>query len=93
MLFENTNIGIATFNEESTEIMYWHCSTIIGSILPGASFMAQAQNLSRHAGTMKPLPKWVQQGSIIGIVNGQDYVDEKYKKMKDLGLPMVGIWM
>jgi len=35
----------------------------------------------------------VQQGSIIGIVNGQDYVEEKYQKMKELGLPMVGIWM
>ena len=42
---------------------------------------------------MTPLPSWVMEGSIIGIVNGQDYVWEKYNKMKELGLPMVGIWM
>jgi alpha-glucosidase len=42
---------------------------------------------------MRPLPAWVQQGAIIGIVNGQDYVEKQYQKMKDLGLPMVGIWM
>lgn len=42
---------------------------------------------------MAPLPEWVMQGSVIGIVNGQDYVWEKYTKMKELNLPMVGIWM
>ena len=29
----------------------------------------------------------------MGIVGGQDFVDEKYAAMKNLGLPMVGIWM
>jgi sulfoquinovosidase len=42
---------------------------------------------------MAPIPAWVQQGAIIGIVNGQDFVDEQYTKMKDAGLPMVGMWM
>lgn len=55
--------------------------------------MALTENLSLHVGTMEPLPAWVQQGAIIGIVNGQDYVEEQYQKMKALGLPMVGMWM
>ena len=42
---------------------------------------------------MEPLPEWVMQGAVVGIVGGQDFVDEKYKKMKDNGLPLVGIWM
>jgi len=42
---------------------------------------------------MKPLPTWIQKGVIVGIVGGQDYVEEKYKLMKDQGLPMVGLWM
>lgn len=42
---------------------------------------------------MEPLPEWIQKGIIIGIENGQDFVDEKYAFMKNLGLPMVGIWM
>lgn len=38
--------------------------------------MEQTENLSQHIGTMEPLPEWIQQGAVIGIVNGQDYVDE-----------------
>lgn len=40
--------------------------------------MGLTENLSQHVGTMRPLPAWVQQGAIIGIVNGQDYVEEQY---------------
>lgn len=42
---------------------------------------------------MKPLPAWTQQGVQIGIVGGQEFVDEKYQFLKDQGVPMVGIWM
>jgi hypothetical protein len=42
---------------------------------------------------MTPLPEWILDGCIIGIVGGQDYVDEKYAYMKSLELPMNGIWM
>lgn len=42
---------------------------------------------------MRKLPRWILDGVVIGIVNGQDFVDEKYEFMKNLGLPMAGIWM
>ena len=55
--------------------------------------MALSQELSKTVGTMKALPKWVLEGAVVGIVGGQDFVDEKYEMMKELELPMVGIWM
>lgn len=55
--------------------------------------MNLVENVSQHIGTMEPLPSWIQQGVVVGIVGGQDFVEEKYKLMKDQGLPMVGIWM
>ena len=42
---------------------------------------------------MRPLPEWVLKGAVVGIVGGQEFVDQKYALMKSLGLPMVGIWM
>ena len=59
----------------------------------GKDYMELSQVLSTTVGTMRPLPSWVLQGAIVGIVNGEDFVREQYAKMKNLGLPMVGIWM
>mmetsp|Transcript_17146 Transcript_17146/g.23120 ORF Transcript_17146/g.23120 Transcript_17146/m.23120 type:complete len:236 (+) Transcript_17146:900-1607(+) len=42
---------------------------------------------------MRPLPEWALKGAIIGIVGGQEFVDEKYALMKSHDLPMAGIWM
>ena len=64
-----------------------------GTLLYGEDFMALSQELSKTVGTMEALPKWVLQGAVVGIVGGQDFVDEKYEMMKELELPMVGIWM
>lgn len=52
-----------------------------------------ASSISKTVGTMRKLPRWILDGVVIGIVNGQDFVDEKYEFMKNLGLPMAGIWM
>lgn len=40
--FENTQIGIANFDQDYTSILYWHAKEIKGSIYPGDDFMAQA---------------------------------------------------
>ena len=42
---------------------------------------------------MEALPSWIMQGAIVGIVGGQDFIDEKYALMKSQGLPLVGLWM
>ena len=42
---------------------------------------------------MRALPRWVLDGAIVGIVGGSDFVEEKYAMMKNVGLPMVGVWM
>ena len=65
----------------------------MGTILSGENPLELSQIVSTTIGTMKPLPAWIQKGCIVGMVNGQDFVDEKYAYMKGLELPMVGIWM
>jgi hypothetical protein len=51
-MFENNQIGIANFNSNSTEILYWHAKAIEGFVFSGDNFLEQAQNLSLKIGTM-----------------------------------------
>jgi hypothetical protein len=94
MIFDSLKIGYADFEDpDRSEVLHWHDHDIAGTMFWGEDFMHLSQILSQTVGTMRPLPSWVLQGSIVGIVNGEDYVREQYAKMKNLGLPMVGIWM
>ena len=94
MIFDQETIGIANFEElDQISMVYWHEESISGTILWGQDPLALSQEVSKSVGVMEPLPKWVQQGAIVGIVYGQEYIDEQYAKMKQLSLPMVGIWM
>lgn len=57
-VYSNTNIGIATFDQQFTEILYWNTNLIQGHLLTGSSFMELSERLAQHIGTMKPLPEW-----------------------------------
>jgi len=94
MIFDSRSTGIAFFDGTlSTEMLYWHETGISGTIMWGEDPLALAQTLSKTVGTMRPLPEWALKGAIVGIVGGQEFVDEKYAMMKAGGLPMCGIWM
>lgn len=94
MIFDQVSIGIADFEElDEISMLYWHEDRISGTLLWGEDPLKLSQEVSKTVGTMDALPEWVMQGAIVGVVGGQDFVDDKYQKMKDLGLPMVGIWM
>ena len=51
-------------------MLYWHEDTISGTILSGEGPLELSQKVSQTVGTMEPLPNWVMQGAIVGIVNG-----------------------
>lgn len=76
--FSNSEIGIADFKSNETEVLYWHTDTIEGNLFSGKSMMQLVESVSQAIGTMKPLPSWIQNGVIVGIVGGQDFVEEKY---------------
>jgi hypothetical protein len=70
-IIDNENIGIAYFTDPSYQkFLYWHTQSITGTIIAGESPLELVQTLSQTVGTMKPLPSWIQQGCIIGIVGG-----------------------
>lgn len=47
---------------------------------------------TRITGRMRPLPKWIQQGAILGLMGGESSVKEKIKRIENFGTKIVGIW-
>jgi len=71
MYMQNNNIGIADFTIKTRgQFLYWHTDSVTGTILSGEDPLELSQIVSTTIGTMKPLPKWIQQGCIVGMVNG-----------------------
>ena len=94
MIFDPIEIGYADFQDpNNNELLYWHGTTISGTMFWGDDFLKLSQTLNKTVGTMRPLPDWVLQGGIVGIVNGEEYIREQYAKLKAHEVPLVGIWM
>ena len=75
MIFDQESTGIANFEElETISMIYWHEDTISGTILSGESPLELSQKVSQTVGTMEPLPSWVMQGAVVGIVGGQEFI-------------------
>ena len=82
MIFDQVSIGIADFEElDEISMLYWHEDRISGTLLWGEDPLKLSQEVSKTVGTMDALPEWVMQGAIVGVVGGQDFVDDKYQKM------------
>ena len=59
----------------------------------GQNPKALAGSISKKIGTMKPLPDWIMNGAIVSLQGGQQFIDDKYKYLKEAKVPMVALWM
>jgi alpha-glucosidase len=92
-VIDPSNIGIADFESTRTRFLYWHTTEISGTFFRSDSLLELCGLVSGTVGRMQPLPRWIQNGAIVGIEGGQQYVDGKYSMLRDIGVPMVGVWM
>jgi len=86
-------VGEANFEADKTRLLYWHSSEIQGQIFGDTSPLELSRLVSQNVGLMKPLPRWIFDGAIVGMEGGQEFVDKTYKFLKERQIPMVGIWM
>ena len=42
---------------------------------------------------MKALPAWTQGGVILAMTGGRAKVTERYRKLRDAGVPVAGLWL
>ena len=49
--------------------------------------------LTAYTGRMPSLPKWVDEGAILGIQGGQTKVNRVVEQGLELGCPIAGVWL
>lgn len=68
-------------------------TTMHAQILRGTSPAQLIAAYTQYAGRMKPLPRWVDAGAIVGIQGGTSTVLARVKALRDAGVPLAGVWL
>ena len=94
ILNNHTEIGNLDFRESSSLIMtLWKCSSMNMSLVLGKSMKQVVSGITHFVGRMKKLPKWTQEGAIVGLQGNQSEVLQNYKFLKDQQVPIKAVWM
>lgn len=64
-----------------------------GRILHGASPLGLLREYTDHAGRMRPLPKWVHAGAIVGVQGGTARVRAVLDRLSALETPIAAFWL
>ena len=81
-LSANDRVEIRLFNGEMT-----------GRILAGSSMLELIERFTEFSGRMRPLPEWFNQGAIVGLQGGTDYVNGILDELASRGTPVAGVWL
>lgn len=93
-LGDHTEIGVVDFKaDDSFAISLWKTHSMSIQVVKAPKLKDVVTGLTSIVGRMKALPKWTQQGAIVGVTGGHDKVDSVYKFLKSQGVPMKAIWM
>ncbi|MCA9772408.1 MAG: alpha-glucosidase, partial [Myxococcales bacterium] len=96
------NRGLFLENHEVSDFNFWDPDAIeiklygtemVGQILHGASIPALIEAYTEYAGRMAPLPPWMDQGAVVGMQGGTDFVRAKYAALKALDTPIAAFWL
>lgn len=93
-LGEHTELGIVDFKAlDSFGISLWKTDSMSIQVVKAPKLKDVVTGLTSIIGRMKSLPKWTQQGAIVGIQGGQDKVVAAYEFLKNQSVPMKAVWM
>jgi hypothetical protein len=74
------------FDDESIQLVFWFAESFEGFLISGADLLQTAQEISQAVGTMRPVPAWLQNGLVLGVNGGQNYVESVYNILKTAGV-------
>lgn len=87
--------GYSTFNftdPNSVEIRYDSLS-VEGAFGRGTDMFEAVDLLTQYTGRMPALPKWVDQGAILGIQGGEEKVQSIVQQGLNHSCPIAGVWL
>lgn len=67
--------------------------SISGRILHGATMLDLIEEYTAYSGRMSPLPDWVNDGAIVGLMGGSEVVRQKLEGLLARHTPISGLWL
>jgi alpha-glucosidase (family GH31 glycosyl hydrolase) len=68
-------------------------SRMAGQILSGETPAELIELYTEYSGRMRPLPKWILSGAVVGLQGGTDKVLDVYEELEALGAPVAALWL
>src|SRR5918998_465522 len=68
-------------------------SRMAGQILSGETPAELIELYTEYSGRMRPLPKWILSGAVVGLQGGTDKVLDVYEELEALGTPVAALWL
>ncbi|GJN74019.1 hypothetical protein PLICBS_008103 [Purpureocillium lilacinum] len=92
---EDSRTAYANFDftrADSVTVRYNGLS-VSGQFLLADGMLDAVGKTTDYVGKMRSLPRWVDDGAIMGIQGGQDKVERIIKEARDADCPVVGVWL
>ncbi|KAJ6439434.1 aromatic prenyltransferase [Purpureocillium lavendulum] len=67
--------------------------SVSGQFLRADAMLEAVGRTTDYVGRMRPLPRWVDDGAIVGIQGGQGKVERVVNAASDADCPVVGVWL
>lgn len=93
VLFENSEVMYFDLRNSEAVIVEAWATEVHGRIFAGDSMLDLVEQITEVTGRMRPLPRWSQEGAVIGLEGGTKMVAEIVEKMWKLGTPIKGVWL
>lgn len=92
---ESTAYANFDFTESDAVTVRYHSLSVDGAFTHTPSLFDAIEALTDYTGRMPALPKWVDNGAILGIQGGQDKVNRIVEQGLDpsIGAPIAGVWL
>lgn len=93
ILFENTEAMYFDLRDDDAVVAEVWGLSMSGYIFVGDSLPALIEEITAITGRMKPLPKWTQEGAVVGLEGGTKDVNHILDKLIAAEVPVKAVWL
>lgn len=90
---ESTALARFDFTQSSVTSIRYDNLTVTGGLGKASDMFDAVEKLSAYTGRMSALPRWVDDGAILGIQGGQDKVERIVQDGINANCPVAGVWL
>ncbi|MCG8671181.1 MAG: alpha-glucosidase, partial [Pseudomonadales bacterium] len=93
LFLENTDYVIFDLTADDQVSLRLFSGVMTGRVLAGESMLDLIERFTEYTGRMRPLPDWFNQGAIVGIQGGTEFVNGILDELESRGTPVAGVWL